>query len=411
MSRLCEKAEIGKILLKDSIPFDERLQRVIEVLSSCLSVKKCSLMIVNPDDLTLEVKASTVADIIGEKRSISDVSIATRALLDGAPLYVDNQRRSFFSIENASNYSSAVSVSIPIKYLDKKLGVLNITDAEDEDVFATDRLEEITEATEILSPYLYAAYAHEVLGKKVKSLEEVQRRLLELDELKTNLTSFIVHDLKGPISTVIANLDLLNYEPLTPEQFEYLNLAIEDVYKMQRMVLNILDISKIEEEKIKIYREESDIYGLAQQEISSLKGLLSQKNLSISLKGEQRLCHVDENLMRRTVANLLMNAIEHSPEDGTIEVEISYNAAGRELVVSVSDEGAGVPNDMKEKIFDKFFQAGEGRRQRKTTTGLGLTFCKLVVDAHGGKIWVEDSDKGNARFLFTVPEIVHGGIL
>lgn len=404
MSRLCEKAEIGKILLKDSIPFDERLQRVIEVLSSCLRVKKCSLMIVNHDDMTLEVKASTVLDIIGLKKSISDISVATRALLDGAPLYVDGERRSFFSPANASKYSSVVSISIPIKFMDKKLGVLNITDAEDENIIKIDRLEEIVEATQILAPYLYAAQARELLLKKVRSLEDAQRRLLEMDELKTNLTGFIVHDLKGPISTVIANLDLLSYEPLTPEQSEYLSLAIEDMYKMQRMVMNILDIAKLEEGKIKIYREETDLYELAQQEMNSLKGLLSKKNLNGTVKGEQALCYIDENLTCRVIANLLLNAIEHSPEGGTIRLEVNYNPDKREYVLSISDEGAGVPDNLKEKIFDKFFQAGDGQKQRKTTTGLGLTFCKLVVGAHGGKIWVENPDKGGAKFSFTVPE-------
>jgi len=118
---LCEKYKIGKTLLRQDISFDEKLQDVVNILAKCLRVKRCSIMIINPDDLTLEVKAATNHEIIGLKRKLCDVTISTRALIDDTPFYSDEKRRSFFTPLDSSQYSSEFSVSIPIKYLDKNL--------------------------------------------------------------------------------------------------------------------------------------------------------------------------------------------------------------------------------------------------------------------------------------------------
>ncbi len=401
---LCEKYKIGKILLRHDISFEEKLQDVVNILAVCLKVKRCSIMVISSQDLTLEVRASTNPEIVGYKRNLSDVTISTRALIDDAPFYTDERKRTFFSPVDSSRYVSNNSLSIPIKYLDKKLGVVNLTDTEDGMPFDKEHEGTAIDIVEHLAPFIYAAQTKELLEKKVNQLEDANKRFMEMDDLKTNLTNFIVHDLKGPISTITANLDLLTYEPLTGEQFEYLNLAIEDTYKLQRMVLNILDLSKLQEGKIKIFREETDLYELAKIEVSSFKNSAARKDIVLELNGSSCLCYIDENLIGRVLSNLLLNAIEHSPEGSKITIDIRHDDTGKELSVSMSDEGIGIPDELKHKIFDKFFQVGEAGKQRKTTTGLGLTFCKLVVDAHGGRIWAEDSAGGGAVFVFTIPQ-------
>jgi len=406
-----EKSKIGKTLLQQDITFDEKLQKVVNILTELLKVKRCSIMIVNPEDLTLEVKASTNPEIIGLKRKLCDVTIATRALIDDEPFHSDGKRRSFFKPLEFSQYSSEDSLSVPIKYFDKKLGVINLTDSEGGRPFTIEQEVIATDIAQHLAPYIYAEQTKELLERKVKQLESANKQLVELDELKTSLTSFIVHDLKGPITTIMANLDMLNYEPLTPQQFEYVNLAAEDVYKMQNMVMNILDVLKLEEGKIRIYREETDIYTLSKREITSLKNVLSRRNIELAVEGNSHICYIDENLIGRVITNLLRNAIEHSPDRGKISLTIQYHENKKETVISIADRGKGVPDEMKDRIFDKFFQMEGETKQRKTSTGLGLTFCKLVVNAHGGNIWVEDSGDGGAKFIFTLPETLKEGII
>lgn len=399
--------KIEAILHQDTT-FSEKLQAVTVVLAESLKTKKCSIMIINQEDLSLEVRASTNPAIIGCKKKLSEVSIATRALLDDEPFLLDEKRQVFFQQQAASKYAFQQAVSIPIKYLNKKVGVINFADMENNQPFSEEQALLAIRLAEYLSPFIYATQTTELLEKKVKRLEDANKRFRELDELKANLTAFIVHDLKGPISTIMANLDMLNYEELTPQQFEYVNLATEDVNKMLGMVMNILDVLKLEEGKIKIYREETDIYALAQREAEANKHVLSRRDQKMVLEGESLLCYIDELLIGRVIQNLLRNAIDYSPDGGKITLKVQRDNDRKEIAVSIIDGGKGVPDEQKDKIFDKFFQVDGESHERKASTGLGLTYCKLVVDAHGGKIRVEDAEGGGAKFLFTIPETLAG---
>lgn len=401
-SKLIHKVVEG--LSANTATLDERLQSVVRILAGYFKVEKCSVMIINKEDMTLEVKASTNTSIIGMKRKLSDVTVATRALIEDAPFHADKKRLSYFTPADRSRYASYNSLSIPIKFDNKKIGVMNLTDTGNRRRLTKRQVKEAAEIIDYLAVYLYASQARNFLVNRTMKYKDAMSLLVSMNEMKTNLTSFIVHDLKGPISTIMANLDMLSHEPLNELQLESVNLALNDVYKMQRMVMNILDVQKIEEGKIKIFRQETDICELARREISAFKNLLAMNGIRIVLEGEPRMLFIDESLIGRTISNLLINAIEHSAEEQQITVDIRYDSAMKETVVSVMDEGMSIPDDFKEKIFDKFFQLGTGKMYRKTSTGLGLTFCKLAIDAHGGRLWVEDNNKGGTSFIFTIPE-------
>jgi GAF domain-containing protein len=165
---LCEKYKIGKTLLRQDISFDEKLQDMVNILTKCLNVKRCSIMIINPDDLTLEVKAATNPEIIGLKRKLCDVTLSTRALIDDKPFYSDEKRRSFFTPLDSSQYSSEFSVSIPVKYLDKKLGVINLTDSKDGKPFTKKQEATAIDIVEHLAPYNLCCTNKGCAGKKGK---------------------------------------------------------------------------------------------------------------------------------------------------------------------------------------------------------------------------------------------------
>ncbi len=386
--------------------FDERLQHVVGILARYFGVEKCSVMVINQGAMALEVRAATNTAIIGKQRQLCDVTVATMSLLDDAPVSSNKEKLSCFLPMNSTRYASSNSLSVPIKYYEKKVGVLNLTDKKNNKPLTAKQVKEAVKITDYIAVYLYASQADDLLEKKVITCEDALAQVKKADEMKTSLTSFIVHDLKGPISTIMANLDMLSYEPLTAEQLGLANLALNDVYKMQRMVMNILDVQKMEEGKINIYRDETDLSELAQREIMSFKSLLAMRGISAVFDGEPRVLFIDEDLIGRTISNLLNNAVEHSPDDKQITVKIRYDADRKEAAVSVADEGTGIPDQFKEKIFEKFFQIEAGKTYHKTTTGLGLTFCKLVIEAHGGRLWVEDNEGGGTRFIFSLPETI-----
>ncbi|MBF0559865.1 MAG: hypothetical protein HQL08_13920 [Nitrospirae bacterium] len=402
--------KINKTMSSDARSFSERLNEVVGLVARYFEVEKCSIMLINREDMTLEVGAATNNAIVGMKRHLSDVTVATRSLLEDEPFEADKKRLSYFVPADITKYTSGHSLSIPIKYNDKKIGVINITDTLNSKRLSKTKMMRAIEIAEQLAAHLYAAQADELLEKKIKNYEDAMAQLIKTDQMKTSLTSFIVHDLKGPISTIMANMDMLSYEQLSAEQIEFVTLALHDVYKMQRMVMNILDVMKLEEGKISIFREETDLSELVRQEIESIKSLLAMRDIEAVLDGEPRTMFVDVNLISRTIANLLLNAVEHCPDGKRITVDIRYDAASKETTVGVSDEGAGIPDEFKERIFDKFFQIETGKVYGKTTTGLGLTFCKLVVHAHGGRLWAEDNKGGGARLVFSLPGTIKGVI-
>jgi len=396
--------KINRIMADNRTPFGERLSQVVCGIAEYFETEKCSIMLINREDMTLEVGASTYNDIVGMKRNLSDVTVATRALLDDEPFEADSKMLSYFVPAEISRYSSHYSLSIPIKYNDKKIGVVNLTDHINGKRLNRAKVKKACEITEQLAVHLYAAQADDLLEKKIRKYEDAMEQLVKADQMKTNLTSFIVHDLKGPISTIMANLDMMLYEQLSTEQFELVTLALHDVYKMQNMVMNILDVMKMEEGRISIFREETDLNELIRNELESIKSLLAMRELEVAFDGTPRILCIDAALIGRTISNLLLNAVEHSPERKHIIVDIRHDDVRRETLVSVADQGTGIPDEFKEKIFDKFFQIASGKRYGKTTTGLGLAFCKLVVNAHGGRLWAEDNEGGGARFVFSLPE-------
>jgi|WetSurMetagenome_2_1015567.scaffolds.fasta_scaffold00155_29 K+-sensing histidine kinase KdpD len=400
--------EMGTVMLNDTVSFDKKLQDIIPILSDYLKAAKCSIMLINRDEMTVEVRAATNQAIMGFSRNLSDVTISTRAIIDDKPFHVGSGKRSFFDTLDSSRYKSDYSLSIPIKHLDKKLGVINFTDFE-----ATVDVDKETEqrAVELIkhfAAYLYAVMSREELQAKVGQLEGAVHELRNMNELRANLTGFLMHGLKGPISTIVANLDMMGYDPLTAEQAECLNLATEDVYRMQNMIMDMLDVMKMEEGSIAVYRADADIRMVIEREASSFSNLLARRNIELSLDVVPHVSYIDESLIGRVVVNVLRNAISHTPDGGSIIISASYCDDPKETIVSISDQGNGVPMDMRNKIFEKYCSGGDDIIALETGSGMGLTFCKLVVEAHGGHIWVEDAESGGAKFVFTLPETLTG---
>jgi signal transduction histidine kinase len=396
--------EIGAFMLNERASFDQKLQDVVSVLARFTGAAKCSIMLINSVDMTVEVRAATDPSIIGFKRQLSDVTISTRALIDNQPFHFDAGKKEFFEPLDTSRYISEDSLSIPMKFFDRKLGVFNFTNFAETASIDGKKLDSLVTLINFLSAYVYAMLSREQLESKVCKLEEANQRLLELDQLKTNLIGFIVHDLKGPISTIMANLDMLGYEPLSPEQAEYAGLATEDVFKLQGMVMDILDVVRLEEGRISIFRDDIDIRNLIGREADAFRNLLERKKVSLEVNAVSHVCYIDESLTGRVIVNILRNALEHSPEGGKITIAARYDDARQEVIVSVTDQGKGIPDEIKQRIFEKYFRTSEDVRLVKGGSGMGLTFCKLAVEAQGGVIRVEDSEEGGARLVFTLPQ-------
>ena len=142
---------------------------------------------------------------------------------------------------------------------------------------------------------------------------------------------------------------------------------------------------------------------MIQTKIDKMKVLAAQKEvkLKVSLSDSSIMITADKEIIERIIANLVNNAISYSLPGGNIEVKAGKE--GEFIKVSVRDEGRGIPKDFHEKIFEKFNQKIEDGIRRRSSTGLGLTFCKMAIEAHSGKIWVESEEGKGSTFFFTIP--------
>jgi signal transduction histidine kinase len=233
----------------------------------------------------------------------------------------------------------------------------------------------------------------------------------ELDEARENLTQLIVHDLRSPLQSVMGSMRLINqFLPEKPAEVEQATQISERaVKKLLNLVNNLLDISSMESGKFSLRAEVESAASIIRDVADTVIGLSEDANavVKVELPAELPFVEVDRSMIERVVLNLVDNALKHTTPGTLVRVTAakqaaSEAAAGPMVLIQVIDNGPGVPNDFKEKIFDRFTQV-PGQKSQRRSTGLGLAFCLMAVENHGGKIWVEDNPDGGSIFSVLLP--------
>jgi signal transduction histidine kinase len=186
---------------------------------------------------------------------------------------------------------------------------------------------------------------------------------------------------------------------------EIMSLSIAGGETLLGMINDLLDVGKMEDGSLKLERAPLCTQELVTEAVQQVAALAREKSLTIDRELGQDLPEiaVDSDKFRRTLVNLLGNAVKFTPEGGTITVVVSLIPEESAIRFCVRDTGEGIPREAFGRIFDKFGQVDTRKSGRKMSTGLGLTFCKMVVEAHGGRIWVESEPGQGSEFLFTIP--------
>ncbi|MCX7920211.1 MAG: response regulator [bacterium] len=250
---------------------------------------------------------------------------------------------------------------------------------------------------------------NDALQESYRTVAEQNQKLIELAQLKDGLTHMIVHDLKNPLTAIMGYLRIVTSNMLgeVPEkQVKPLNDAYRNSEYLLNMIANLLDISRMEEGQLKLKYETFPLREIVEQNLESLKILAEPDNKTLSMDIPDNLppLNADKGLLYRVLTNLISNAIKHTyPNEGQVKVTASFNPQDQMIQVNVIDNGEGIPKEYQDKIFDKFTQVETKKLGKKFDTGLGLTFCKLAIEAHGGRIWVESEPEKGSTFSFTIP--------
>jgi signal transduction histidine kinase len=242
------------------------------------------------------------------------------------------------------------------------------------------------------------------IGEQLDRLEESYSKLADLEKLRDDLVHMVVHDMKNPILSILADLDLLGEvagDVLDEEGRESLEDVTAGAHRLFEMVNSLLDVSRFEDGKMPLNHQPCDMETLARDAINILGAMAREHTLTVTTHGGTA-CVCDEDVIRRVIVNLVSNALKYTPAGE--KVCISARELGDMLELQVVDCGPGIPEHFREKIFEKFGQV-EGKENHKMfSTGLGLTFCKLAVEAHGGEIGVDSEPGEGSTFWFRLPK-------
>jgi signal transduction histidine kinase len=236
-----------------------------------------------------------------------------------------------------------------------------------------------------------------------RQLQDNYDRLQLLERQRDTLTHMIVHDLRSPLMGISGNLELMSFESkaMTEPCRQRLQAASGAANMLIEMISSLLDVSRMESGQMPVQRTPCDLGALAQNVVAGLHGLLEGRAVTVEAQTGETSVACDPALLRRILGNLIANAAKFSSRGKPIAIGIQDGPG--HLKVTVRDQGPGIPPEYQAKIFEKFGQAGAPGGTKRYSTGLGLTFCRLAVEAHGGQIGVESAVGAGSTFWFTLP--------
>ncbi|MGQ9706329.1 MAG: ATP-binding protein [bacterium] len=244
------------------------------------------------------------------------------------------------------------------------------------------------------------------LKEALSELEKAHSELKKLDAVKIEFLNITSHELRSPLTSVLGYAELLSdgfLGSLTDAQNEAVNGILRNSQQLSRLVDDLLDFSSMESGTLRLDLGPCRLEYILTSAVDSMKSIIEEAkcNVQLNISSDLPLVKGDTDRIIQVIYNLIDNAIKFSPEGGTIR--IGTVKVDNFVEVYVSDDGIGIPDNEKDKIFDKFYQVDMSDKRRVRGIGLGLAISKAIIEASGGSIWVESEVGKGSTFRFTLP--------
>lgn len=237
------------------------------------------------------------------------------------------------------------------------------------------------------------------IEEKTQELRDANKKLQELDKMKTEFISIASHELKSPIQPIFGFAELAQSGDI--DQKEAWDGVTMLAKKLQDLATNILDVTRIENNRLTLYPQKTSLNSLIRDNVAMFKTGITKDVQIIEELDEDVEIELDRTRIEQVLRNLIGNSIKFT-EKGIIKIKSVLDKKSGEVIVSVSDTGLGIPEDILPKIFGKFVTKGH-ERENLSGNGLGLFLCKGIINAHGGKITARNNKDGGATFEFSLP--------
>jgi len=222
-----------------------------------------------------------------------------------------------------------------------------------------------------------------------------------VERLREDMTHTMVHDLRNPLGNISSALEMITdglLGEVPPHQLKIIEIAQHSAQRMIDLVNAILDVSRLESGRMPLDQREFSLPQLVAEALTAQGALAHDKQIRLvsHVPSDLPPAWGDANLIARVLQNLIGNAIKFTPSDGLVQVAVKGDQA--KLIVQVSDTGSGIPPAIQSRLFQKFVSGGQAERG----SGLGLAFCRLAIEAHGERLWVESTSDQGATFSFSL---------
>jgi two-component system, sensor histidine kinase and response regulator len=241
-----------------------------------------------------------------------------------------------------------------------------------------------------------------------RELARNNRELVRVQRQKDELGGLIVHDLKNPLAAILTNGSFLLETVGEGEAQPVVRDIVSAAESMRRMVMNLIDVNRSEDGVLAVAADRIDAAHLLEEVARGMRHRASERDhqLIVSAADDLMALEGDMDLLRRVLETLLDNSFRYTPRRGQVVLR-GENHDARHVVFRVIDQGPGVPEEARQRVFEKYVQLdSHNKLHGRTSRGLGLSFCKVAVEAHGGRIWIEDADGSGASFNVSLPVLL-----
>ena len=379
------------------------LQTTVQILQGLLNARASTITMLTDDGEGLIVKAAVGInpEFMNARMQLKD-SISGVVVQNAALVYI----RDSYSDPDFLFFDEVVRslLVVPLIVRDKPVGTLTI-DSDRAHAFTESDTQLMTIAAAQVSVAIANARLFEELEERAAELAVAYEELKESDRLKDELVQNVSHELRTPLTFVKGYVDLLmdgDKGLLTSEQQEYLQIVSDKTDDITRIIEDIITLQRIDSGNLQL--ETMSMADVLKTAAANHRIVADKKGLSIACQipeGQKGFVRIDKGRMNQVLDNLIGNAFKFSPDGGTIRLSMAEHE--QHVLISVVDEGIGMPAEKHQRIFERFYQIDGSSRRRFGGTGIGLAIVKRIIDAHEGKIWVESELNKGSAFFFTLP--------
>lgn len=384
-------------LLSSMLNLEELLRVAAEAIQKTFGYFDVTVFIMNGEGthLQLEAHSGKHGDFLpsGYRQRVGEGMVGWVAAHDEAILCNDVSRDPRYVVH--AYHDTKSELALPIRVAGRVVGVLNVEDRELQAFDETDGV-----VLETLCDQLGSALKN---ARLYEEIQDTNLKLIEMDRMKTEFLGIVSHDFRSPLSSIIlAGKALLKHEGVQRvKRFkEYLQIIVDQANRLNQLAEDTLSITKIESGNLTYDFKIVNIDRLIQDAISMVR-ISSRHTVSCEVDPNVRFIKADQSKLRQVLQNLISNAVKYSTRGGAITISAREHPP-EQILLTVSDEGIGIPPEKMDSLFQKFSRVDTGGESLIKGAGLGLWICKAVVEAHGGTIWAESEPGKGTRFAFTL---------